>query len=396
MSEHPVIDTPSTSTAAESAAEKAAAPQVGTGGSQIDPKSGQGMSALAKVFAVFVIAALAISMLASAYLWRKLSGIQEHLARQSADATTISVEARAVAKNAQDVARDAAAKAAFIETRLGEVALQRGQLDELMQSLSRSRDENLVVDIESALRLAQQQAQLTGSVEPLLAALKTADLRLTRAAQPRLNGVRRALSNDTDRVKAATVTDIPNLLGKLDELTRLVGDLPVINAVGVAAATTSAPATMADKPSATANSKKSKADVADASKVAASWQAIGASWWQTGWGAVRTELLKLVRVSQIEHPDAVLLSPEQTFFLRENLKLKLLNARLGLLSRQVASVKADLTSANTDIRKYADPSAKSSQVVFALMQQVQTQLGTMAIPGLDESLSALTLAAAGR
>ena len=50
-----------------------------------------------------------------------------------------------------------------------------------MQSLSRSRDENLVVDIESALRLAQQQAQLTGSVEPLLAALRSADQRLERA-----------------------------------------------------------------------------------------------------------------------------------------------------------------------------------------------------------------------
>ena len=381
MSEHPVTDTPNTPTFPESAA----APQASTAGQQ----AGQGMGAFAKLFAIVVIASLVISMLASAYLWRKLTGIQEHLARQSADATTISVEARAIAKNAQDVARDAAAKAALNETRLGEVALQRGQLDELMQSLSRSRDENLVVDIESALRLAQQQAQLTGSVEPLLAALKTADQRLTRAAQPRLNGVRRALANDTDRIKAATVTDIPTLLGKLDELTRLVGDLPVINAVGTAP--------IADKPSAAAaNLKKSKADEATAEKSVASWQAIGASWWQTGWGAVRAELLKLVRVSQIEHPDAVLLSPEQTFFLRENLKLKLLNARLGLLSRQVASAKADLASVNTDIRKYADPTAKSTQVVFALMQQVQTQLGTMAIPGLDESLSALTLAAAGR
>ena len=382
MSEHPVTDIPNTPLPPESAA----APQVG-----------QGMGVFTKLFAIVVIAALALSLLASAYLWRKLTGIQEHLARQSADATTISVEARAVAKNAQDVARDAAAKATLNETRLGEVALQRGQLDELMQSLSRSRDENLVVDIESALRLAQQQAQLTGSVEPLLAALKTADLRLTRAAQPRLNGVRRALANDTERIKAATVTDIPTLLGKLDELTRLVGDLPVINAVGVAAATATPTSVtlIADKPNTVANPKKPKADDI-AVKATASWQAIGASWWQTGWSAVRTELLKLVRVSRIEHPEAVLLSPEQTFFLRENLKLKLLNARLGLLSRQVASAKADLASVNIDIRKYADPSAKSTQVVFALMQQVQTQLGTMAIPGLDESLSALTLAAAGR
>ena len=384
MSEHPVTDIPNTPMSPESGT----VPRSNAIEAQAGQSVGLGRGVLAKLFAILVIAALTVSLLASAYLWRKLTGIQEHLARQSADATTISVEARAVAKNAQDVARDAAAKAALNETRLGEVALQRSQLDELMQSLSRSRDENLVVDIESALRLAQQQAQLTGSVEPLLAALKTADQRLARAAQPRLNGVRRALANDTDRIKAATVTDIPTLLGKLDELTRLVGDLPVVNAVGTAA--------IADKPGAAANPKKSKTDEAVAAKTAASWQAIGAAWWQTGWGAVRSELLKLVRVSQIEHPDAVLLSPEQTFFLRENLKLKLLNARLGLLSRQVASAKADLASVNTDIRKYADPSAKSSQVVFALIQQVQTQLGTVAIPGLDESLSALTLAAAGR
>ena len=334
-----------------------------------------------KMFALFVVAALAVSMLASVYLWRKLSNIQEHLARQSADATNLSVEARTMAKNAQDVAREAAARVVVNETRLSEVALQRSQLDELMQSLSRSRDENLVVDIESALRLSQQQAQLTGSVEPLLAALKTADMRLARASQPRLNAVRRALASDTDRIKAATVTDIPALLAKLDELTRLVDDLPVINAIGSTTAANTDTRPVAKKP---------KTD--DVSN----WQATGAAWWQTGWQAVRTELLKLVRVSRIEHPDAVLLSPEQTFFLRENLKLKLLNARLGLLSRQLASAKSDMASANADVRKYADPSAKSSQVVFGLMQQVQTQLGTMAIPGLDESLSALTLAAAGR
>jgi uncharacterized protein HemX len=190
-----------------------------------------GNTGFPKLFTIVMIAALAISMLASFYLWRKLTNMQEHLARQSADATNLSVEARSLAKNAQDVAREASARSSLNETRLSEVALQRSQLDELMQSLSRSRDENLVVDVESALRLAQQQAQLTGSVEPLLAALKTADQRLTRAAQPRLNAVRRALASDADKIKAAAVTDIPSLLVKLDEISRLVEDLPVLNTV---------------------------------------------------------------------------------------------------------------------------------------------------------------------
>jgi hypothetical protein len=74
-----------------------------------------------------------------------------------------------------------------------------------MQSLSRSRDENLVVDIESAIRLAQQQAQLTGSVQPLLAALNSAEQRLTKVAQPRLAPVLRAVTRYIERIKALTL-----------------------------------------------------------------------------------------------------------------------------------------------------------------------------------------------
>ena len=118
---------------------------------------------------------LALGGLASsALLWQKLNHIQEQLARQSADSGALANQAQATAREAQDLARDAAARLTVAETRLGEVALQRTQLEELMQSLSRSRDETLVVDIESALRLAQQQAELAGNLQPLVVALKSA------------------------------------------------------------------------------------------------------------------------------------------------------------------------------------------------------------------------------
>ncbi len=338
-----------------------------------------------KLFTIFMIAALAISMMASFYLWRKLTNIQEHLARQSADATNLSVEARSLAKNAQELAREASARSSLNETRLSEVALQRSQLDELMQSLSRSRDENLVVDVESALRLAQQQAQLTGSVEPLLAALKTADLRLTRAAQPRLNAVRRALASDTEKIKAAAVTDIPSLLVKLDEISRLVEDLPVANNVTAII--------RAEKPDVPAKAMGANSVAANQGSA---WQAIVQNLWQKNWQIVRAELVKLVRVSRIESPDAVLLSPEQTYFLRENLKLKILNARLGLLGRQIQSAKTDLASVADDVRKYSDPTSKQAQSLQSALSLVQTQLGNASIPALDSSFAALTLAAAGK
>jgi uroporphyrin-III C-methyltransferase len=353
-----------------------------------------GNAGFSKFFTIFMIAALAVSMLASFYLWRKLTNMQEHLARQSADATNLSVEARSLAKNAQDVAREASARSSLNETRLSEVALQRSQLDELMQSLSRSRDENLVVDVESALRLAQQQAQLTGSVEPLLAALKTADQRLTRAAQPRLNGVRKALASDTDKIKAAAVTDIPSLLVKLDEIGRLVEDLPVLNTVTAVARieTQNAGSKVVGSKSAAITSITTTTTV----NQAADWKTNLQDFMHSNWQIVRTELAKLVRVSRIENPDAVLLSPEQTYFFRQNLKLKILNARLGLLGRQIQSVKSDLASVAEDVRKYSDPTSKQAQLLQAAVTQVHTQLSNAAIPALDTSLAALTLAAAGK
>ncbi|NTV85288.1 MAG: hypothetical protein HGA21_00930, partial [Burkholderiaceae bacterium] len=242
-----------------------------------------------------------LALLASGLLWQKVSGMQEQLARQSADAGALSVEARTLAKQALDQARETAARQALAEAKLSEVALQRTQLEELMQSLSRSRDENLVVDIESAIRLAQQQAQLTGSVEPLLAALKSADQRVSRAGQPRLTPVQRAIGRDIDRIKAASLTDLPGILVKIDELVRLADEIPVANAVG---------------------------SVPSANHVLPVVSADPQAWWARALSIVGQETRKLVRVSRIEQPEATLLSPEQSFFLRENLKLKLLNARL--------------------------------------------------------------------
>lgn len=310
-----------------------------------------------------------LSLLASLLLWQRLSSIQELLARQSADAAAQSSEARAIAKQAQDLARETAARVAVFDARLSEAALQRSQLEELMQSLSRSRDENMVVDIESALRLALQQAQLAGSIEPLLAALKSAEQRVARAAQPRLTPLQRAIARDIDRVKGAVVSDTPGLLVKLDELVHLADDLVLANA-----------APMPQAGSAT------KRGVARAEPV----------WWQHVLQVLHDEANALLRVSRIEQPEAALLAPEQSFFLRENFKLKLLNARLGLLARQLDSARADLAAATLSLNKYFDPNSRKTQVAAGLLQQVQAQARTMQIPRVDETLAALATAAAGR
>ena len=312
------------------------------------------------------------ALVLAALSWWKLSHIQETLARQTADSGSVSLEARASAKQAQELARDTAARLAVNETRWSEVALQRSQLEELMQSLSRSRDENLVVDIESALRLALQQAQLTGSVQPLVGALKSAQQRLSRVAQPRLSPVLRALTRDLERVQSISVTDTPALLVKFDELVRMVDELPLANAVGVTKAVA-------------------------APQPASSWaRAISASWWEQWLKEVGTQVADLVRISRIDQPEASLLSPDQSFFVRENLKLRLLNARLGLLARQFEASRNDVLSVRRDVQRYFETSGRKSIVALALLQEVETQLKQVELPRLDESMAALATASAGR
>ncbi|WP_431097836.1 uroporphyrinogen-III C-methyltransferase [Polaromonas aquatica] len=342
-------------------------------------------------WALLVAVLAAAGLLVSGLLWHKLGNIQEELARRSIDSGAQAIEARTLARQAQEGMRELSARLAIQETRISEVSLQRSQLEELMQSLSRSRDENLVVDVESALRLAQQQAQLTGSAEPLLAALKSADQRLSRAAQPRLNPLQRAIAKDMDRIKAATLTDVPVLMLKLDELVRLADDLPVANAMVAnsqprmaAASAVQAPAPRA------AASAASKPSPTMFDKLALN------AWAQRTLDNLRDEARKLLRVSRIEQPEASLLSPEQSFFLRENLKLRLLNARLGLLSRQTEAVRADLGSASAWLGKYFDPSSRKTQAAAQLLAQVQGQLKTSELPRLDDTMAALATAAAGR
>ena len=347
-----------------------------------------------------VVALGTAALLVSGFLWQKLSNIQEELAKRSLDSGAQAIEARTLAKAAQDSTREFAARLTLQENRLSEVSLQRSQLEELMQSLSRSRDENLVVDIESALRLAQQQAQLTGSAVPLIAALTSAEQRLQRAAQPRLAPLMRAIAKDTDRIKAASLTDVPVLMIKIDELTRMADELPVANAfVQSPARPGAAPASGPTALSATApNTPPNKAAEPKTESMLGSWfdkQRIQAAA-NRALDAVQDEGRKLLRVSRIDQPEAALLSPEQAFFLRENLKLRLLNARLGLLARQTDTARSDLLNANAWLTKYFDASSRKTQAASQLLAQIQSQLRTSELPRLDDTLAALATAAAGR
>ncbi len=342
---------------------------------------------------VAAVALLLVSLASLTVAWRaqqRVGSIEQELVRRQQDSQGASAEARMLARQAQDGTRDAAAKVALLEARVAEVAIQRGQLEDLIQSLSRSRDENLVVDVEAGIRVAQQQSNITGSAEPLVAVLRQADERLARYNQPRLEGVRRAIARDLDRVRAVAVADIPSLVIKLDEAARLVDELPLLS--------TAEPrrAAVANSMSAAASAASKAAQRSAASAPAAEWARAWSDGWTTASDRVWSEAKSLIRVTRIDHPESMLLAPEQAFFLRENLKLRLLNARLALLSRQFDTAQTDLQSAQTSLDRYFDRGSRRTSLASELVKQVAAQSRQVVLPRPDDTLAALAAASAGR
>lgn len=374
-------------------------------------RAGSGLTWLALLLA-------ALSLVLAGLLWQKLSFTQQELARRAQDSGAQAVEARTMAAQAEALAQELQARLAVAEVRLSEVSLQRSQLEELMLALSRSRDDNLVQDLESAVKLAQQQAQLTGSAQPLISALQAADQRIARAAQPRLNPVQRAIARDIERIQAAPLADIPALALRLDELARQVDDWPVLNQVGLQKA---APAARkaAVQPVAPTEKSAITPPVANAEPVAAvvpqpvphseageqpngfsqGWARFSSGWsalWERTWAEITRSGRELVRVSRIDRPEAALLAPEQAFFLRENIKLKLLNARLGLLARHMGASQADVVAVEASIARYFDASAPRVASAQAQLGRLRRDLVDSELPRPDATLAALASAAGGR
>ena len=335
---------------------------------------------------------------------QRIKTLEQELVRRQQDSQSQVIESHAMAKQALEVAHASEAKLALLEGRVAETALQRTQLEDLIQQLSRSRDENVLADIDSAIRVSVQQSAITGSAEPMTAALRQAEDRLSRLSQPRLERVRRALARDIDRVRAVSVTDIASLTIKLDEAVRLVDELPLLSQPERRAGNSTPP--VSPSAASTSTSARGASGAAPGASAARANDGLTGAptallqWLRDGWRDVSTrvwiEVRSLVRVTRIDSPEAMLIAPEQAWFLRENLKLRLLNARLALLSRQFDIVQSDLRDAQTALDRYFDRSSRRVLVSADLVRQVSAQARLVTLPRPDETLSAIVAVQSGR
>lgn len=246
-----------------------------------------------------------------------------------------------------------------LEQRAEELRAQQANLQGLYSTISGDRETTLLADAELTLSLAAQQLQLTGNVSAALAALYRLDERLAGFDKPTLINLRRAVARDIDAIKRQPYVDLVGLSAKLDSLANGIDKLPL-----------------------RVDAKAVDGEVNDDAPPAAG------NWLQRGLRDIGSALGAFVEIRRTDKPDAVLLAPAQALFLREHIKLRLLNARLALLQRDEASFRQDLISADGELRRYFAVRAKPVAATLASLKDLMNARPALELPNLADSVAA--------
>ncbi|MDP2029567.1 MAG: uroporphyrinogen-III C-methyltransferase [Thiobacillus sp.] len=307
-----------------------------------------------------LIAALALT--AAAWSWsdsrERIRELKTELGRRLAESGKDVSETRLLARNADDSMRQVSEKVARIESQMVTSQQQQQALETLYKDLAQGRDQWALAEIEQVLLTAAQQLQLAGNVKAAIIALEGADTRLQRLNKPQFTALRRAIATDLATLRSVPSLDEVGASARIEALVAHIADWPLASAQA-SEASEAAPAPRAQKQ--------------------------GVSLRQEVWA----ELTRIVQIRRVDRNEAVLLPPDQAYFLRENLRLRLLSARLALLSQDQAAFGTDLRAAAGMLTRYFNT---RDDGVAAAMKEI-TRLSHLQIatklPGIDASLAAL-------
>ncbi len=286
-----------------------------------------------------------------------------HIAELGSEAT----QARAAQAQLQAALREAQGRIAELEGRVADTQEQRVALEEMYRDLARSADDRVLSEVEQMLVLASQQLQLAGNVRGALSALQAADLRLARAEKLAATPLRRAIAADMERLKAVPQVDTVGIAVKIDGLINQSDTLPL-----------------------------TISDTLPPPRPASRWRTHDDHGFTRAARDFWEEMKGLVRIRDMETADAALLTPAQSYFLRENLKLRLLSARVALLARDEPSFREDMRATQAWVARYFDPRSKTTQAAAAAIKQLAETPVSITLPDINASLAAVRTARAAR
>lgn len=318
---------------------------------------------VAKAISHLNLTQLTLAVLAIVFIWQwidakqQLNQVQQTLAQRLAEADGNSKATQTLTLQSQEQVRELGGKLSLMESRYAETQSQRTALETLYQDLSSSRDQMVLAEVEQLLLIAGQQLQLAANVKAALIAMQQADHRLQRMDRAALNNLRRVINNDMDKLRALPDVDVSALNAKLDNLLSGVDRLPLLQDIGI----------------------KQEAETTQATTSQNGW---GYKFLQEFW----LDIKELVRIENMHQNELPLLSPTQTFFLRENLKLRLLSARLALLSRDESSFKHDIKTAQEWVKQYFDIKSVEGAQALNTLQKLNASNIKIDMPDVSGSL----------
>ncbi|MGK5080419.1 uroporphyrinogen-III C-methyltransferase [Janthinobacterium sp. HLX7-2] len=356
-----------------------------------DQPTGRAPSLLEQLQKPMSIAVIVLAVLLAAQSWsssKQIRNLREEVAKRLQKGDVSNAETGVLARNVQEGNKELQVKVGALENRQSETQSQQLALEQLYNDLSKNRDEWALTEIEQVLSTASQQLQLAGNVPGALIALQNADRSLSRSDKPQFITIRRAIARDMEKLKALPSVDSTGVALRLDAVIAQIDALPMLSdekpALPAAPEKPGRAGTLPSRGAAAHGVTKLVGPPAPEpllQKVREGWN----TWSSDMWDDVR----QLIRIRRVDTPEALMLSPTQAYFLRENVKLRLLNARMALLSRNETAFRNDLIAAQDALAKYFDTRVKSTQTAQALLRQVQASNLAIEMPTLSDSLTAV-------
>ena len=305
-----------------------------------------------------------------------ISDVKREVAQRLQSGENLNSQTKLIADRVDDQLRVLQGKVAVLEARQSESQNQQAALEQLYRDLAKNRDDWALAEIEQVLSTASQQLQLAGNVRSALVALQNADARLSRVDRPQFIAIRRAIAQDIEKLKSLPSVDLTGVAVRLDSLVAQVDAMPLLSD---------------EKPGIIAPSPKTK--LSNRQKIesnsAFDWRVEMQERW-TAWSSeLWSDLKQLMRIRTVTAPEALLLTPEQAFFARENVKLRLLNARVALLSRNDAAFRSDLAEADRALQRYFDMRDPHTRAGRELIRQIRESVLNIEMPTLSHSLAAV-------
>ena len=322
-------------------------------------------------FLGLLIAALALGLAGWQWLETRdqLAAARQEIARRLSESDAAASENRARAKQAMEALEALQSRLGGLEARLAESGSQQEALQSLYQNLNLNRDgESILTEIEQDVILASQHLQLAGNIHAAIAALEAADARLAGDGKPQFIALRKVLTHDLERLRALPQPDFADLYLRLESVIEAIDTWTLA---------------LAGRPEDSALPPVEEAMAPEHPLLSLEyWQALGRKLWK--------EARALVRIQRTDRAALpMLLPPNQEFFLRENIRLRLLSARLLLLSRDQPIFRKELEQASAWIERYFDSNGKNVQNSLKTLRQLMDREIRVDLPNLNESLSAI-------